>query len=159
MNQPPMGAPGVNQRSRVAMTPAEVDAFLQERHTMSVASLGADGRVHLVAMWYGFVDGTLAIETKGKSQKAVNFRRDPRATLMVEAGDTYAELRGVELVGTARVIEDWDTLWQIGCSVFGRYLGPVTEETHPAIEQSLNKRVGILFDIDRVVSWDHRKLG
>jgi hypothetical protein len=75
------------------------------------------------------------------------------------ARDAYGELRGVEWVGTTRIVEDWDTLWQIGCSVFSRYFGPVTDENRAQVERTLNKRVGILFDVERVVSWDHRKLG
>jgi nitroimidazol reductase NimA-like FMN-containing flavoprotein (pyridoxamine 5'-phosphate oxidase superfamily) len=65
------------------MTPAEVDAFLRERRTMSVATHNHDGSIHLVAMWYGFVDGVPVFETHPKSQKAVNLRRDPRLTCLV----------------------------------------------------------------------------
>ena len=150
--------PGVNQRDQIRMTPDEVDAFLRERHTMSIATFGPDGAIHLVAMWYGFVDGRLAIETKSRSQKAQNLRREPRFTAMVEAGETYQELRGTELVGRATVTDDWDTLWRIGCSVFERYFGPVTPETEPLVERTLSKRVGIFLDVERTVSWDHRKL-
>jgi PPOX class probable F420-dependent enzyme len=150
---------GVNQRDRIKMSAAEVQAFLEERRTMSIATFGPDGGIHLVAMWYGFVDGRLAIETKARSQKARNIGRDQRFTALVEAGEGYGELRGVELVGRATVTDDWDTLWRIGCSVYERYLGPVTAETEPLVERTLNKRVGIFLDVDRTVSWDHRKLG
>jgi len=75
------------------MTPAEVDAFLRERRTMSVATHNHDGSIHLVAMWYGFVDGVPVFETHPKSQKAVNLRRDPRLTCLVEDGDTFETLR------------------------------------------------------------------
>lgn len=92
--------PGVNERDRVRMTPDEVHAFLRERRTMSVATLGPDGGIHLVAMWYGFVDD------KGRSQNALNLRRHPGFTALVEAGETYDELRGVELVGVATLVED-----------------------------------------------------
>ena len=152
-------APGVNQRTKIQMTPEEIDAFLQGRHTMSLASIGADGRIHMVAMWYGFVDGRMVIETKEKSQKAVNLRRDPNFTAMVDAGETYQELHGVEWVGRAEPITDRDTLWKVGVSVFTRYFAPVTAENESAVEGMLNKRIGFFLDPERTVSWDHRKLG
>lgn len=149
----------MKERSRIRMTPEEVKEFLSGRHTMSVATLGPDGRLHLVAMWYGFLDGALAFQTKAKSQKVQNLRRDDRITCLVEDGETYEELRGVELVGRGEIIEDWERLWRIGVSVFERYLGPVIPETEPAVERMLNKRVGVRLEVGRVVSWDHRKLG
>ncbi|MGH9024359.1 MAG: pyridoxamine 5'-phosphate oxidase family protein [Acidimicrobiia bacterium] len=151
--------PGVKERDLVRMTPDEVQSFLEERHTMSIATVGASGAVHLVAIWYGFVEGRLVIETKARSQKVANLRRDPRFTALVEAGETYDQLRGVELGGRATIVDDWATLWKIGCSVFERYMGPVTSETEPLVERTLNKRVGIFLHLERTVSWDHRKLG
>ena len=90
---------GVNQRAQIKMTEDEIDAFLHERHTMSMATVGAGGAIDLVAMWYGYIDGDIGFETKAKSQKVQNLRRDPRMTCMAEDGDYYEELRGVELVG------------------------------------------------------------
>jgi PPOX class probable F420-dependent enzyme len=150
---------GVNQRKAIEMTPAEVDAFVAERRPMTMCSLSPDGSIHAVAMWYGFVDGLVTVETKGKSQKAQNLRRDPRLTLLFEDGDYYEELRGVELVGKAEIIEDPDRLWTLGVSVFERYYAPYSEELKPFIETMLHKRVGIRLHVERTVSWDHRKLG
>jgi PPOX class probable F420-dependent enzyme len=110
-------------------------------------------------MWYALVDGDVWFETKAKSQKVLNLRRDPKITCMVEAGETYDQLRGVSLEGTAEIVEDPDALWQVGVSVFERYTGPVTDESKPMIEVMLNKRVAVKVNVDRVVSWDHRKLG
>ncbi|MHB8665100.1 MAG: PPOX class F420-dependent oxidoreductase [Acidimicrobiales bacterium] len=149
---------GVNQRASIRMTDAEVDAFLQQRQAMSMASMGPDGRIQVVAMWYGFLDGDIAFETKAKSQKVQNLRRDPRLTVMVEDGDTYDTLRGVEIAGTAEIIDDQDELWKIGVSVFERYQGVFTEEMKPFVEVMLHKRVGIRLRPEKVVSWDHRKL-
>jgi hypothetical protein len=112
----------------------------------------------MVAMWYGFVDGRVVIETKEKSQKAVNLRRNPEFTAMVDAGEQYQELHGVEWVGQAEPISERDTLWKVGVSVFERYFGPVTPEVEPSVERMLNKRIGFYLDLDNVVSWDHRKL-
>jgi PPOX class probable F420-dependent enzyme len=150
---------GVNQRANIKMTDEEIDAFLNEQRTMSMATIGPDGGIHLVAMWYGFVDGVVGFETKGKSQKVKNLRRDKRLTVLVEDGLKYEELRGVELAGWGEVIEDPDHLFQLGISVFERYQGPYTEEMKPFVEVMLNKRVLVKLHTDRVVSWDHRKLG
>jgi PPOX class probable F420-dependent enzyme len=150
---------GVNQRAAIRMTDAEVDEFLRGRHTMSWATINHDGTIHVVAMWYGFLEGSVAIETKTKSQKARNVRRDPRVTCMIEAGDRYEELRGVELVGKAEIVEEPDRIWTLGVSVFERYQGPYTDEMRPFVEAMLNKRVVVKLLVDRVVSWDHHKLG
>jgi len=150
---------GVNQRKVIRMTPEEVDAFLAERRAMTMCSLSPDGSIHAVAMWYGFLDGCITVETKAKSQKVQNLRRDPRCTCLFEDGHSYEELRGVELVGRAEIIEDPDRLWQLGISVFERYNGPYTEELKPFVEAMLHKRVAIKLHVDKTVSWDHRKLG
>jgi PPOX class probable F420-dependent enzyme len=149
---------GVNQRDRIKMSQEEIDTFLAERNSMAMATLDKDGRIHLVAMWYGFLEGAVAIETKAKSQKVANLRRDPRVTVMVEDGDTYDQLRGVELVGTAEIVEDPDRIWTLGVSVFERYNAPYTEEMRPFVEIMLRKRVVVKVNVEKVVSWDHRKL-
>jgi PPOX class probable F420-dependent enzyme len=141
------------------MTPEEVDAFIHERRPMTMCSINHDGSIHAVAMWYGFLDGAVAVETKAKAQKAQNLQRDPRLTCMFEDGDYYEELRGVELVGRAEVIDDPERMFELGVSVFERYYNPYTEELRPFVETMLHKRVVIKLHVDRVVSWDHRKLG
>jgi PPOX class probable F420-dependent enzyme len=150
---------GVNQRKAIQMTPDEIDAFLAERRAMTMCSLSPDGSIHAVAMWYGFLEGAVAVETKAKSQKAQNLRRDPRLTLLFEDGDYYEELRGVELVGKAEIIDEPDRLWQLGVSVFERYYGGYSDEMKPFLEAMLHKRVVIKLHVERTVSWDHRKLG
>ncbi|MGP0031661.1 MAG: pyridoxamine 5'-phosphate oxidase family protein [Acidimicrobiales bacterium] len=150
---------GVNQRKSIQMTPAEIDAFLAERRAMTMCSIGPDGSIHAIAMWYGFLDGCVAVETKTKSQKVQNLRRDPRLTLLFEDGETYEELRGVELVGRGEVIDDPDRLRTLGISVFERYNGPFSEELEPFLAAMLHKRVVVQMHAERTVSWDHRKLG
>ncbi|MGZ4207579.1 MAG: pyridoxamine 5'-phosphate oxidase family protein [Actinomycetota bacterium] len=150
---------GVKQRARVAMTPQEVDEFLQGRHTMTLCTLNPDGTIHAVGMWYGFLDGSVAVESKAKAQKVKNVRRDPRITCMIETGDHYEELRGVSLVGRAEIVDDPEEMFRLGVSVLERYYMPYTEEVRPAVEAMLNKRVVIKVHPDKVVSWDHRKLG
>lgn len=149
---------GTKQRDVIRMTEKEVDEFLLGRHTMSLATINHDATVHLVAMWYGFLEGCVAIETKTKSQKVRNLRRDPHLTCMVEDGDRYEDLRGVELVGTAEIVEEPERMWEMGVNLFERYQGTYTEEMRPFVEAMLHKRVVVKLHVDRVVSWDHRKL-
>src|ERR1700730_16098617 len=150
---------GVKQRALIKMSAQEVEAFLQGRRTMSAASFNHDGTIHVVAMWYGFLDGCVAMETKAKSQKVQNLRRNPNITCMVEAGEAYNELIGVELVGRGEIIDDPARMWTVGVNVFERYQGPYNEEMRPLVEVMLRNRVVIKVNVDRVVSWDHHKLG
>ena len=150
---------GVNQRDLIKMTSAEVDAFLRERRSMTMSTISPDGSIHSVAMWYGFLEGAIAFETKRKAQKVKNLERDPRLTCLVEAGDSYDELRGVSLVGTGEVIDDAERMWELGVSVFERYNAPYTEELKPFVEAMLNKRVVVKLHVTKTVTWDHRKLG
>jgi PPOX class probable F420-dependent enzyme len=150
---------GVNQRSQITMTEDEVATFLEQQRTATMATLGPSGAPHLVAMWYAVLDGQVWFETKARSQKAVNLRRDARITCMVEEGETYDTLRGVSLEGTGVIVEDPDALWEVGVSVWERYNGPYTDEVKPLVEFMLQKRIAVRIDVDRVRSWDHRKLG
>jgi PPOX class probable F420-dependent enzyme len=149
---------GANRRSEIKMTPEEIDAFLRDQRTAVMCTMHPDGSIHAVAMWYGFVDGVLGFETKAKSQKVQNLRRDPRMTVLVEAGESYDQLRGVEMVGQARVVDDPEALWKLGVSVWERYYGPYDETQKQALSLMLNKRVLVTLDVEKVVSWDHRKL-
>ena len=148
----------MSRRDQIRMSDAEVDAFLDGRHTMNVASFNHDGTIHLVAMWYAVIDGDPVFWTFGKSQKIKNLQRDPRVTLLVEEGDEYAQLIGVELVGTAEVLTEKADIMEIGEAVFARYFGPVNDESRPYIEMTGAKRFGVRIKVDRVVSWDHKKL-
>jgi PPOX class probable F420-dependent enzyme len=162
VSNPPAGQPmghGVKQRDLIVMSPDEVDAFIHERRPMTMCTINHDGSIHAVAMWYGFLEGAVAVETKAKSQKAVNLRRDPRITCLFEDGDTYEELRGVELVGRAEIVEEPDRMWELGVSLFERYYGSYSDDLRPFIETMLHKRIVVKLDVQRTVSWDHRKLG
>jgi PPOX class probable F420-dependent enzyme len=152
---------GVSQRAQIRMTDEEVASFLEQSRTATIATVGSSGFPHLVAMWYGLLDGRVYFETKAKSQKVVNLRRDPKVSCSVEAGESYDQLRGVAIEGTAAIIEDTsaDEYWAAAVSVFERYQRAYTEEMRPFVEQMMNKRVVIRIDPVRVRSWDHRKLG
>ena len=150
-----------NQRAKIAMTEAEVAAYLDEQRVLNVATLGPSGHPHLVAMWYARLDGQLVFWTFAKSQKIVNLRRDPKLTGLVESGETYDQLRGVELVGQGRLVEGWDEVLAIGRAVSRRYFGEasLSEAALPFLEAQARKRIGVVFEVERTVSWDHRKLG
>jgi PPOX class probable F420-dependent enzyme len=150
---------GTNQRSQITMTDAEVATFIDQHRVANMATLGPDGTPHLVAMWYAVLDGDIWFETKARSQKAVNLRRDPRITCLMEAGHTYDQLRGVSIEGQGEIVEDPDRLFEVGISVWERYNGPYSEEVRPLVEFMLNKRIAVRIRADRIRTWDHRKLG
>ncbi len=150
---------GTNQRSQIVMSDDEITDFVTRSRTGTLATIGPDGQPHLVAMWYGIVGGDIWLETKIKSQKAVNLLRDPRFTFMIEDGDTYDTLRGVSFEGTVEIVDDPDVIFEVGVSVWERYTGPYTEEMKPAVDMMMNKRVAVRLNSTRTRSWDHRKLG
>jgi PPOX class probable F420-dependent enzyme len=151
-----------SRRELIVMTEAEVGAYLDEQRVLNVATNGPSGHPHVVAMWFAMVGGRPSFWTFGKSQKVVNLRRDPRITGLVESGDSYNELKGVELVGTARIVEDPDEILAIGRAVAAKYQGAeaaASPEVLAFLEAQARKRVGVVIDVDRTVSWDHTKLG
>ena len=150
---------GTNQRAQITMTDDEVAQFVAQSRTATMATIGPTGVPHLVAMWFAVLDGQIWFETKAKSQKATNLRRDSRLTCMVEAGLTYDTLRGVSIEGRGVIVEDPNAIWAVGVNVWERYTGPYTDEMKPFVEMMLNKRVVVRVEPERIRSWDHRKLG
>lgn len=147
------------ERGRVSMRDDEIESFLSEWHTLNCATLNHNGSVHLVPMWYGFLDGSPAFHTKAKSQKIINLRRNSKITCMIEEGKTYQELRGIEIVGTAEIIDDHDQLISVGTSIFERLQGRQIEpDQFATLEIVLHNRVAVKVHIEKIVSWDHRKL-
>ena len=150
---------GTNERSKIAMTDEEIAAYVERSRTATMATNGPTGTPHVVAMWYAVIDGQIWFETKARSQKVQNLKRDPRITCLIEDGLTYDVLRGVSIEGRATIVEDPDDIWNVGVSVWERYSGPYSEEVKPLVEFMLHKRIAVRVDVDRVRSWDHRKLG
>jgi PPOX class probable F420-dependent enzyme len=149
------------KRDLIRMSTEELDEFLHGRRVMNIATHNHDGTIHLVAMWYGFTaDGRPAFETFAKSQKVLNLKRDNRITALVESGEVYEELKGVELVGTAEVTEDPDVLLPIAINVVERYMENVSEADKEGVAQMMARnRAAIIINTDKIVSWDHTKLG
>ncbi|WP_405491469.1 pyridoxamine 5'-phosphate oxidase family protein [Nocardia sp. NBC_00511] len=150
---------GVNQRAQIVMSEQEITEFIERSRIATMATVSSSGSPHLVAMWYAVIDGEIWFETKAKAQKTVNLRRDPRITVMLEAGDTYDQLRGISIEGHAEIIEDPEPLFRVGISVWERYTGPYSDGAKPFVEAMLNKRVAVRVVPDRIRTWDHRKLG
>ena len=146
------------------MTDDELRDFLAERKIVSVGTVGPHGRPHLMPLWYVPEDGALIGWTYAKSQKAKNLERDPHATLQVEAGVDYEELRGVMFECDVEVERDPDKVAGYGRKLFMRYGGATAEgELQPEVAEMVakqaDKRIGLRFKPTRTVSWDHRKLG
>lgn len=146
------------------MTGEELAHFLAEEHTMTVATTGPRGRPHLMPVHY-FIDagGAPVTWTYARSQKTVNLERNPRATLQVEAGDAYDELRGAMLEADVEIIREVATVTEIGLLVAARNGGPpsqpvaLTARDRERITAQAPKRVGLRFHVTRAVTWDHRK--
>jgi hypothetical protein len=156
----------VSKRDKIKMSAEEVADYLAANFKVQVATVGKDGEPHLVTMFYTLYEGRIAFTTYKSSQKVINLRRDPTMTCLVEDGVEYNELRGVALYGRGLVIEDPEPRSKVGMVVGSRMAGlPVPELGEPidpviaeGIEQALSKRVLIVMEPDRVVSWDHRKM-
>lgn len=142
------------------MSDDEVTEFLTTEKVLNIATIGPSGHPHMVAMWYVMLDGKPTFWTFGRSQKIKNLERDPKITGLVEAGDSYQELRGAEVRGTAVLLDDPATVLEIGLAVAEKYNGPeaVSDAARPFIEAQVAKRIGVAIDIEHVASWDHRKI-
>jgi PPOX class probable F420-dependent enzyme len=145
-----------SRRDQIRMSDDEVRAFLAEQMVMTVGTIGPKGRPHLMALWY-VPDGLgMTGWTYAKSQKAKNLERDPRATIQVETGVQYHELRGVMMECDVELDDDAQPY---GLALFERYAGTLDESVTSMVEQQAPKRVGLRFKPTRIVSWDHSKLG
>ena len=150
----------MDRRRQIRMTEAELAEFLDSQRTVTCATLGPGGRPHLAALWYvPAPEGRLHCWTYAASQKARNLERDPRATLLTEAGDTYQELRGVSMECDAELVRDPEQVLEIGVALDVRHGAADGPELRAALAPQAAKRVGIRFSPTRVSSWDHRKLG
>ena len=149
----------MSRRDQIRMTDDELAGYLDGRHTMNVATINHDGSIHLVAMWYAMDGADPVFWTYMKSQKIRNLERDPRVTCLVETGESYEELKGVELVGRGEIITDREQILALGEQVAARYTGPVTDETRPFVHAAGEKRYAVRVHVERTVSWDHTKLG
>jgi len=154
------------QRDRVTMTPDEVAELLSSCRKVQLATISPDGWPHLVTMYYTLVDGRVAFWTYRTSQKALNLSRDPRISCLVETGDAYFDLRGVQVQGVVETITDPDEVYAIGLSV-GRVVGGGAagaaaslpgDAINEYVASAARKRYAYIVEPRRVISWDHTKL-
>jgi PPOX class probable F420-dependent enzyme len=146
----------MSRRDEIRMSEHEVRAFLEEQMVMTIGTIGPNGRPHLMALWY-VPDGLgMTGWTYAKSQKAKNLERDPRATIQVDTGVQYHELRGVMMECDVELDRDAEPY---GLALFERYAGTLDESVTAMVKKQAPKRVGLRFTPTRIVSWDHSKLG
>ena len=149
----------MDRRRQIRMSEAELAAFLEDQRTVVCATIGPGGRPHLAALWYLPVAGRLDCWTYAASQKARNLERDPRATLLAEAGTAYQELRGVSMECDAELVRDPGQVLDIGVALAVRHGADSGPDLRAGLAAQAAKRVGVRFRPTRVSSWDHRKLG
>ncbi len=148
-----------SRRAEIAFTPEEQETFINEGWTLQCATNGPRGFPHLIAMWYVVDGGEIVFTTFGKSQKVLNLRRDPKITVMLEAGRAYAELRGLVIEGEAELGEDSSETARIMALVGEKYNGiPVPTDTPESALRAASKRVTVRIKPVDIFSWDHRKL-
>ena len=148
----------MSRRAEIRMSEEELDAFLAKERTVVCATLGADGWPHVMPLWYVIRERALWVWTYAASQKVRNLERDPRATLQIEAGERYDELRGVMFKTEAVIERDPSFVAALGLAIYERYLEVVPDDVRESVTRQAPKRVAIHFVERARASWDHRKL-
>ena len=152
----------MSRRGQIQLTADEQRELIEGERVVAVASLGPRGWPHVMPLWYVPRDGEIWIYTYAKSQKARNLERDPRATLMIETGVEYGELRGVQIEAEARIHRQFEAVFELAKELTLRYaegLSSIEGDAAQALAAQARKRVAVHFRPRRVASWDHRKLG
>ena len=147
------------RRDQVTMTDAELQDFIESQKTVQVATINKDGTPHLVPLWFAVVDGDIVLETFTKSQKVVNLARDPRMTVLLEAGEAYEELRGVTIYAEAELVQDVERVHELHMAVLTRNTDIPVETLDKVSRGMAPKKTAIVVKVKRRFSWDHRKLG
>ena len=151
-----------SRRAEIELSEAERRALIDSERIVSVASFGPRGWPHVMPLWYVPREGEIWIYTNAKSQKVRNLERDPRATLMIETGHEYLELRGVEIEAEAEIHRDLEAVVALAKEITARYaagIESVEGDAAAALKAQARKRAAVRFRPIRVASWDHRKLG
>lgn len=143
------------------MSESEIEAFLADGKVANLATIGPNGRPHLVALWYVPKGKVLETWTYAKSQKAANLRRLPQATILIEAGESYEKLRGVSMECDVELVENTEKITAIGQQLMHRYSSnpQIATAGSQFVRLQAPKRIGLICRPTRIVSWDHAKLG
>jgi len=148
-------------RTDISMTAAEIDELLSTATDLQVATNGEDGYPHLTTLWFILVAGLVTFRSFTKSQRIVNLRRDPRVTVLVEAGEDYSELRGVMIQGRAELDTDpgrvMDTYLAVTRKMRGADMTP--EAVESLFGRFRDKNTVVTVHPERTISWGHRKGG
>lgn len=150
----------MKKRDAIQLSEDERKVYLSTALTVILVTVGRDGYPHAVPMWFLVDDdGTIYMTTYGRSQKVVNVRRNPRVALLVESGVRYDELKGVLLRGKAEVIEDESLCLGVLTKIHTKHMGGLASGVEEVMRAQARKRVVLKVTPERIVSWDHRKLG
>jgi len=153
-------------RKDITMSPAEIREFLTTGHTLQVATVGKDGSPHLAPMWFVMDGDSVVFRSFTKSQKIVNLQRNPRLTVLHERGLAYAELQGVMIRGTGKLIDDPAYVLETYRLLAAKYpmVGPEPvdlddEALKAAFCKFAPKNTAVVVEPERIITWDHTKLG
>ena len=155
----------MSRRDQIRMTDPELRSFLAEQQTIIINSIDPRGFPHPMPMWFAVEDdGCVVMTTFTKSQKIRNIERDARVSLLVEDGTVYAQLRGAVIYGKAELVREHERVLDILAKVTAKNAGgggnaPDPGALRKALMATVPKRTGIRIRPDKIVSWDHRKLG
>jgi PPOX class probable F420-dependent enzyme len=152
----------MSRRAEITLTEDEQRKLIESERVVVVGSYGPSGWPHLMPLWYVPRGGEIWIYTYAKSQKVRNLERDTRATLLLETGHEYQELRGVMIEAEAEIHRDLDSVFELAQELTVRYtegLESVEGEGRSLLEKQAAKRVAVQFHPRRIASWDHGKLG
>lgn len=149
----------MSRRSTVALTPEEQSKYLEAAKTVILCTIDGRGYPHAVAMWFTVENGAVLMTTYGKSQKAVNIRRNPKVALLVESGEVYDALKGLMIRGRGEVINDPDACVGVLTQVHRKMGGAMQPGIEEAMRVQAQKRVLLRITPEHVSSWDHSKLG
>jgi PPOX class probable F420-dependent enzyme len=152
----------MSRRAEIRLSDAQQRELLESERIVVVSTIGPRGWPHSMPLWYVPRDGEVWIYTYAKSQKVRNLERDPRATLLLETGHEYAELRGMTIEAEAEIHRDIETVYPLAEELTLRYAQghrSIEGDAEEALRAQARKRVAIRFAPRRTASWDHRKLG
>ena len=142
------------------MTEEEVTQFVASQKSLQVATINKDGTPHLSTLWFDVVNGEIVFETFTKSQKIKNLQRDNRISCLLEDGLVYEKLRGVQINGVAELVDSPDQVHQLAKGVMARNNPEIPSEALDEVAKAMSvKRTAVIVKAQKVVSWDHQKLG
>jgi len=147
------------RRDQIRMSEDEIWQLIENEKSLQVATLNKDGSPHLTTLWFAIVDQALVFETYTKSQKIRNLERDPRIAVLVEAGEAYDQLRGVSINARAELVTEREEVHKVALAVMTRNQPEISRDLlDDAAKKMAAKRTGVVVRLEKVISWDHRKL-